>query len=216
MYVASRRIVANFNIYSLFTTLYSTMYKFFMSMAVIAALLTSCGGSDNKESGYPKNFNSIGDEGRVDYIIRHASPDSLARFIVYGAIGRDKNARIDTLAIAQNHAYEKLSPEDTETFSAAYDELVGSLPLGDKMKIYRLDGSEDPMTVGYKLGLEYATTIRERNMKSAEIEKELSDFRNVCGADTATYRRFMTGFNTVLKIDNGKDIPVEIYQKYGS
>ncbi len=190
------------------------MYKFLLPVVLVALALTSCGGSNSKNSKYPKNFNSIGDESRVEYIINHASPDSVARFIVYGALGRDKDARIDTLAIATNHAYEKLTGKDLDEFSVSYDAIVGSLPLADKMKMYQLDGGEEALSIGYKLGLEYVTSIREGNKKSADIEKELAEFKKACGNDTAMQRRFMIGFKTVLELDSGKDVPKDIYMKY--
>lgn len=71
--------------------------------------ITACGHKEKSGSKYPANFNSIGDAGRVDYMIAHTSPDSVARFIIQSALGKNPDARIDTLAIATNHAYEKLS-----------------------------------------------------------------------------------------------------------
>lgn len=190
------------------------MSKNILTFAAFLLVLSSCGGSNKKTTRYPENFGTIGDAGRVDYIMKQAPADSVARFIIYGALGRDKDVRIDTLAIATNYAYETLKGDDLDSFSVAYDSLVESLPLADKMKIYVLGGAEDPQGLGYKLGLEYMTSIREGNKKVADVDAELREFERACGTDTATYRRFMIGFKTVLQVDHGKDVPEEIYNKY--
>lgn len=181
---------------------------------VLAASLASCGGKKSSEKDYPENFSSIGDAGRVQYMMNRVPADSLARFIIYGALGRNPGARIDTLAIATNHAYEHLKDDDLDKFSAEYDAVVESLPLGDKMKIYQLGGAEDPQGLGYKLGLEYMTSIRDGNKSVADIEKELKEFKKVCGTDTAMYRRFIIGFHTVLEVDRGTDVSEDVYRKF--
>lgn len=183
-------------------------------MAVATLLLASCGGQKKESSLYPDGFKTIGDAGRVDHMVRTVSPDSVARFIIYGALGRNPEAPIDTLAIATNHAYEILSGDAAETFAIEYDATVEALPLGDKMRVYRLAGSEDPQGLGYKLGLEYMASIRDGNKSAAEVEAELKEFRKACASDTAMYRRFITGFHTVLKVDHGKDVPEDIYRKF--
>lgn len=176
--------------------------------------VNSCGSKQKSDSTYPADFNSIGDAGRVDYMIKHASADSVARFIILSALGRNGDARIDTLAIATNHAYETLKGDALDSFSIAYDGLVESLPLADKMKIYVLAGSEDPQGLGYKLGLEYMSNIRNENKTVKDIESELKAFEKACGSDTAMYRRFMIGFRTVLEVDHGHDVPEEIYNRF--
>ncbi len=60
--------------------------------------------------------------------MEHVSSDSLARFIIDASIGKVRNARIDTLAIATNYAFEHLEGEDLDKFSVAYDSHVESLP----------------------------------------------------------------------------------------
>lgn len=176
--------------------------------------LPSCKGGKESDKGFPQNFDKIGDAGRIDYLIAHAPADSVARFIIHTALGHNKDARIDTLAIATNYAYMKLQGAALDSFSVAYDALVESLPLGDKMKVYALSGAEDPQGLGYKLGLEYMSSIRNDSKSVAEVEQELEAFRKACGTDTATYRRFLIGFKTVLEVDHGKDVPEEIYKKY--
>ncbi|MCM1370185.1 MAG: hypothetical protein NC204_07425 [Candidatus Amulumruptor caecigallinarius] len=185
-----------------------------LSIAVMCVMLTACGGGKEGKGKYPENFNKIGDAGRIDYVMKNAGPDSLARFIIFSSLGKNGDVKIDTLALATNYAYEHLQGEALEKFSAEYDVVVESLPLADKMRAYMLGGSEDPQGLGYKLGLEYMSSIRENHKNAAAVEKEIAEFKKACGTDTATYRRFLIGFRTVLEVDRGKDVPEDIYQKF--
>lgn len=179
-----------------------------------AVILVSCGGKTGSDSSLPPNFATIGDAGRIDYVMNRVSADSLARFIIYASLGRVEGARIDTLAIATNHAYERLRGEDLDKFSSEYDAVVEGLPLADKMKIYKLGSSDDPQGLGYRLGLEYMTSIRDGGKSADEVERELKEFKKVCGSDTALYRRFIIGFHTVLEVDHATDVSEEIYNKF--
>lgn len=196
------------------------MKKFLLPAALFSAVslcgvaFVSCHGGKGSGSDYPADFKSIGDCGRVDYMMKRVSPDSLARFIIYGALGRNPGAPIDTLAIATNYAYEKLKGDDLDSFSVEYDSLVGALPLAEKMRVYKLAASEDPQGLGYKLGLEYMMSIRDGNKSADQVEKELVEFKKACASDTATYRRFIIGFHTVLELDHGKDLSEEIYRRF--
>lgn len=187
-----------------------------MATCCVAALglLVSCGGKSGSTSGLPDGFDKIGDAGRVQYVMSRVTPDSLARFIIYGALGRNDGVRIDTLAIATNYAYERLKGDELDKFSTEYDAVVEGLPLGDKMKVYKLGGSEDPQGLGYRLGLEYMTSIRDGNKSMDQIERELQEFKKVCAEDTSMYRRFIIGFHTVLEVDHGTDVSEEVYKKF--
>lgn len=187
-----------------------------MYCTMMCILLASCGGSKKSEGNYPDNFKSIGDAGRIDYMLKRVSPDSLARFIIYGALDKNPGAPIDTLALATNYAYDKLKGEDLEKFSAEYNSIAESLPLGEKMILYREGGTEDPQGLGYQLGLEYLTSIRDGNKSVKDVEEEIKAFKKACGSDTAMYRRFMIGFKTVLEIDHGTDVPEEIYRTFAN
>lgn len=189
---------------------YSCFFFCFFLIIVVGA----CGSKHNDGNGFPEGFDKIGDAGRVDYMVRHASPDSVARFLIYGSLGRVSGARIDSLAIATNHAYEVLKGEALDAFSVEYDSVVEGLPLADKMKVYVLGGAEDPQRLGYKLGLEYMGTIRNGNKSVSDVERELQAFKQACSSDTATYRRFLIGFRTVLQVDRGKDVSEEVYRKF--
>lgn len=183
-------------------------------VAAVAAGMSSCGDKKKSVKGIPANFGSIGDEGRVAWIMQHAEPDSVARFIIHGALGEIPGVKIDTLAIATNYAYEKYRGADLDKFGAEYDAIVESLSLSRKMKVYSQAGTEDPQGLGYKLGLEYVSSIRDKQMKVADVEKEVEELRKACGSDTATFSRFIIGFKTVLDIDSGKGIPQDVYQKF--
>lgn len=182
--------------------------------AILLPLLIGCGRGKGSHNAYPDDFKTMGDSSKIDWLAGKIPADSLARFILYSALGRNGDIRIDSLAIATNHAYEILSGDDLDLFSAQYDSTVESLPLDDKMQVYMLAGSEDPQKLGYKLGLEYMGCVRDGHKSVGEVEKELASFKKACGSDTATYRRFLIGFRTVLEVDKGKDVPQAIYEKF--
>lgn len=190
------------------------MKKLLFPVAMLCCLMCSCGGKNRAEKDYPENFKQIGDAGRVEYMLSRVAPDSLARFIIYGALGKNPGAPIDTMAIATNCAYEHLQGAALDSFSMEYDAVVEALSLGDKMKIYSLAGTEDPQRLGYRLGLEYMSSIRNNDKSVADVERELKEFKKACAADTAMYRRFIIGFHTVLEADRGTDVPEDIYQKF--
>lgn len=190
------------------------MKRIFLPLAVACLMMTSCGSKGGSSANYPKNFDKIGDIGRVQYIMQNTTPDSLARFVIDGALRRNPGAPIDSLAMATLYIYDNLTGQDLETFSVEYDSYIESLSLDDKMKVYMLGGSEDAQKLGYKLGLEYLGSIRENNKNVAQVEKELKSFKKACGSDTAMYRRFIIGFHTVLEVDSGKDVAADIYNKF--
>ena len=181
----------------------------------VAGVLCGCGkGKGEAEVGFPENFSALPDTAQVAYVIGHATPDSVARFICGASLGKVTGAKISSLGIATNYAYEHFSGEDAESFSVAYDSFVAELPLPEKMRIYALAGVEDPQGLGLQLGLEYMQSIRDRNMTPAEVDKEIEAFRKACGSDEDLYNRFITGFRTVLNVDEVRDIPKEIFEKY--
>lgn len=183
----------------------------------LAALLVvaSCGRNKGVSSGkFPENFNSIGDTARVAYMIKQATPDSVARFIGLAALGKIEGARIDSLGIATSYAYEVYTGPDLDRFGEEYDRFVNALPLADKMRMYAMAGVEDPQGLGLQLGLEYMQSIREKNLSVEDVEREVKAFKTACGEDSATYKRFIIGFRTVLEVDRGRDMPKEIYDRF--
>lgn len=190
----------------------TTLFSIF---SIILLVISSCKGNKNGDGdGLPPDFNSKGDGYRVAYMMKHASPDSVARFICFAALGMVPDTHIDTLATATLYAYENYRDSDALRFGDEYDRIVADMPLDKKMRLYVLGGSEDPQSLGFKLGLEYMSHIREMRLSPDDVDKELKAFREACGADTATYRRFLIGFKTVLKADRGKDLSEDIYNRF--
>lgn len=187
----------------------------FIGPCVMLSAIAAC-GSDNagNKDGFPENFDSLDDVSKMVFVMKNATPDSVARFLCESSLGHVKDAHIDTLAIAAAYAYEHYNDSDLMVFSQEFDSYSENLPLADKMKIYSMAGTSDPQRLGYELGLEYVSHIRDNRMTVAEITKELSAFKKACANDSDTYVRFLKGFRTVLKVDHGKDLPEEIYNAF--
>lgn len=180
-----------------------------------ALALSACSGNKDGEGNWPKGFDSLSDNAKVEYVMENATPDSLARFIIDASLGKVKGARIDTLSVATMYAYEHLKNEsDIQTFSAAYDEYSANLPLSDKMQVMKMAGELDPQGIGYQLGLTYVDIIRTNRKNAETVTSEIEAFRSACGEDTVMFQRFLTGFRTVLDVDHGKDLPEDIYRKF--
>ncbi len=182
---------------------------------ILALLISACGAkTGNDKAGLPNDFASLSDAQKVEYMMNNVSPDSVARFICDAALGKLPEARIDTFALASAYAYEHYNDSDLLVFSREYDDYAANLPLADKMKILAMAGQIDPQGLGYELGLEYVSHIRDAKMTVDDVRKEIEAFKDACANDSSTYVRFMKGFQTVLKVDHGKDLPEEIYKKF--
>ncbi|MDE6329227.1 MAG: hypothetical protein K2L83_00785 [Muribaculaceae bacterium] len=185
-------------------------------LLAIASTLSACGG--DKEAGeYPADFNRMSDAAKVAYMMEHASPDSVARFICLASIGDVDGVRIDTLANATLYAYENYKDGELQDFVRAYDECSARLPLSKRMALGKRSVEQDPMGLGYELGLTYVNEIREQHLDAARVEKEIRDLQEACmrnPEDSATFRRFMTGFKVALERDGSSDVPEEIFRKY--
>lgn len=181
----------------------------------MALLATSCGHKDARdENALPPEFATMGDSGRVRYMMDRVSPDSVARFICNATLGKIPPARIDTFANATLYAYENYKDSALTVFSEAMDNYMTELPLPDKMRMLAIAGTTDPQGLGYELGLEYANNIRDNTKTLPEVEKEIEALRDACGSDTVTFQRFMIGFKTVLRIDSGRGLPAGIVERY--
>lgn len=179
--------------------------------------LVSCGSGGTSTSKFPEDFNKKSDEEKVAYLMQTASPDSVARFICRAALGEIPGVKIDTLAIATLYAYETYKDKNLETFSHAYDAFADELPLDKKMTLRKLAAMEDPMQLGYALGLEYVNSIRLDHKNAKAVEEEIAALKKVCAQnpeDSAMFPRFMKGFQVALEIDGAGDVPKEIYNKY--
>lgn len=186
-----------------------------VAFMLVLLLFMACGKAKNNGGDeFPENFGTMNDAQRVAFVMKNCSPDSVARFICSAALGKVKGARIDTLANATLYAYENYPDTELVVFSEAFDSVTTSLPLADKMKIISLAGMSDPQGLGYELGLEYVGRIRDSRMNAETVEREIEELRKVCASDTMTFRRFLTGFQTALRIDHGNDFPEDIYNRF--
>lgn len=186
-----------------------------ISCICAAALLTACSGTNKGNGQFDEGFQKLSDGDKVAYVMQNASPDSVARFIVNASIGRTPGVTIQSLPEATLYAYEHYSSEkDLQTFSNAYDEYAESLPLEGKMKIMKLAGTIDPNGIGYQLGLEYVSHIRNGEMSVDEVTEEIEAFRKACANDDKMFQRFITGFKVALEEDHGKDLKDDIYLKF--
>lgn len=184
-------------------------------LALLLSMIAGCGNDKDKSSGFDEGFNRLSDAAKVEYVMKNADPDSVARFICNAALGKIPGVEIDTLATATLYAYENYRrDEDLQSFSMAFDEYVRHMRLEDRMRMMKMAGEVDPQRIGYELGLQYVDCIRADRKNVGDVESEIEAFRKACGSDTMMFQRFMTGFKVVLDIDRGKDLSEEIYTKF--
>lgn len=176
--------------------------------------MPACSGRGGSGNGFPDDFNSLSDAGKVAYMMQHASADSVARFIIYASLGRVQGVTIDTLNNATLQAYENYTDTALQTFSWEFDRLAEELPLYDKMRLRALVGAEDPQGLGLTLGLEYMNQIRVKKMSVAQVTEELKALKKACADNPDVYARFLIGFRTVLRYDRNSDMPEEIYSSF--
>lgn len=182
---------------------------------LLVAASTSCGGGGDDGAGnFPEDFNARGDAAKVAYVMEHATPDSVARFIVLASLDKIPGARIDSLANASLYAYENYADSALTVFSDEFDSFSSRLPLPERMRIIAKAGLIDPQGLGYELGLHYVDQIRDRKMSVDEVRKEIEALRKACASDPKTFERFLSGFKTVLRIDRGKDLDQKIYDTF--
>lgn len=191
-----------------------------MVMALVGlSVLTGCGNNENNNSALPFNGKKLTDEQKVEYMMKNATPDSVARFICRASLGEIKGVKIDTLANATLYAYEHYKDDDLQTFSQALTSFAEELPLSKRMRLLQLEAEQDPTGLGYQLGLEYVNDIRMNKKNAAAIEKEIAELKKECQKnpeDSATFTRFTKGFKVALDLDGSSDIPAQIYDKYSS
>ncbi|MDO4335889.1 MAG: hypothetical protein Q4C37_08690 [Bacteroidales bacterium] len=184
-----------------------------IAMMSAILLIPACKQNDSN-ANFPDDFNSRSDARKVAYMMENASADSVARFIIYAALGKIEGVSIDTLNNATLTAYEAYTDTALQTFSWEFDRVSEELPLPDKMKLRMLVGAEDPQGLGLTLGLEYMNQIRIKGMSAEEVMAELSQLKKACADNPDVYARFMIGFHTVLRYDKNSDMPREIYEKF--
>lgn len=182
--------------------------------ALTITLMVACKGGSGSGGDFPGDFSQWPDTAKVGYMMKHTTPDSVARFICNATIGRVPGIEIDSISEATLYAYESYKSHDLDKFQEEYDGYSSTLPLALKMKLLFKVATENPIQLGYQLGLEYVERIREDQKSVADVEAEIKEFRKACGADTETYDRFIKGFKIALQEDHGKDLPEDIYRHF--
>lgn len=185
-----------------------------LALMALILIIPACGGKNKNANAFPDGFASLSDEQKVVYMMEHASADSVARFIIYAALGKIDGVRIDTLNNASLKAYETYTDTALQTFSWEFDRVAEELPLHDKMRLRALVGAEDPQGLGLTLGLEYMNQIRVKGMTADDVVKELQELKKASADDPDLYARFLIGFRTVLRYDKNSDMPKEIYTRF--
>lgn len=189
-----------------------TLIPLFMLILLVG--IPSCGGKNNDNGNFPKDFNSLSDTEKVAYMMDHAPADSVARFIIYAALGKIDGVTIDTLNNATLQAYETYTDTALQTFSWEFDRIAEELPLPEKMKLRSIVGAEDPQGLGLTLGLEYMNQIRIKGMNKDDVLAELKELKKACSDYPDVYARFIIGFRTVLRYDKNSDMPSDIYATF--
>ncbi len=182
-------------------------------MSLLLAM-AACGGKNKNTNAFPDDFDKLSDHQKVAYMMEHASADSVARFIIFAALGQIEGVHIDTLNNATLKAYEAYTDTALQAFSWEFDRLAEELPLHQKMKLRALVGAEDPQGLGLTLGLEYLNQIRVKGMTADQVLEELTSLKKASKDDPDLYARFLIGFRTVLRYDRNSDMPKEIYTKF--
>lgn len=192
----------------------SKVLKLALALGVTSCILASCKGKGGNDGEFPDDFATMNDAGKVAFVMRHAEPDSVARFIIDASLGRVEEVKIDTFANATLYAYEHYRGTELDKFAIEFESYRENLSLPDKMKVLAMAGEVNPDNMGFQLGLEYVARIRDKKMSVADVEKEIKAFQDACKDNPQTYERFMTGFRTVLELDRGKDLDEKVYQRF--
>lgn len=176
----------------------------------ILFIMTGCGQSGNGNGNFPEDFNTRTDQQKIAYVMEAATPDSVARFICYAALGQIDGIRVDSVNQAVMYAYEHYQGADAEAFGREFDRVQDNLPLDSKMRIMKLAGTQDPLGLGLQLGLHYIDRIRDQRLSADDVREEISSFHKACSTDTATYVRFVKGVKAALRADNGHGLSPQI------
>lgn len=194
-----------------------SIYRISGILILSSVLLFSCSkNKGNSSSDFPADFNKWSDTKKVAYMMKQTTPDSVARFMIYAALGEVKGVTLDSLGIVTNYVYAEYDTENQIRYGEAYDTIVDGLSLAQKMKLYTVAGVDNAQGLGYELGLSYLTNVREKNMSAEDVRKELEEFKKACGQDSDMYRRFTIGFRTALQYDGGKDIDPDVYKTFSN
>lgn len=190
------------------------MKQLWCAAAALTIVAAGCGRGNGDDGKFPAGFEQRSDAEKISYLMEHASPDSVARYVCDASLGLVPGAKIDTFANALLFAYETYRGDSLTIFCDAFEQYSSNLPLDRKMKIYALAGKADPMGMGYQLGLEYVAKIKEKSMTADEVAAEIEAFKKACADDPETYTRFEKAFALALSLDDTPDLPQDIKRKF--
>lgn len=182
-----------------------------MLLGVSALIVSGCSrsGSDN----LPGNFKSMPTDRQMDVLMEEMTPDSVASYICNAAMGKKYDTRVE-LAKAKAYAYEHYNEEQILQFDEVIARYKEALPLHEKVRFAKLEGSEDLDMYSYELGLAYVGMIREEKKDVQQVSDELGKLMKECQLDKDFYKKFMKGFKTALKYDRHHDLDDKIYLKF--
>lgn len=140
--------------------------------------------------------------------------DSLARYVCQLALS-DKSPRIDNIGDVEMFIYNVKGEKEFETYTLAKEDYITSMSLANKLRLMRKNVMIDPEVIGYTLGAQYVSATIEKRLKIGQVDREIAEFRQMCGDDDATFQRFLKGYAAGIKASSPGQIPADIAAKYG-
>ncbi len=162
-------------------------------------LLSACGGDNNSKDATVAPGANASDREKVSYMAQITSPDSLARYICYAALGRSSSGTIDSLSMAQLYALEIYQADDRKIveFSRSYDETVENLPLTDAYRLAKMTGVLDDTQLPFDLGLRYGARVKREGIKAPEVKNDTAALARM--VEPHFFDLFVKAFDTALK-----------------
>lgn len=164
----------------------------------LAGGVCSCGGGKSSSEATVAPGPGATDKEKVGYMAQLCTPDSLARFICYGALGKSESGKIDSLAMAQLYAIEIYQADDRKMaeFSRAYDETVEQLPLADHYRLTVMTGTLDDTQMPLDLGLRYGARVAREKLPAATVKADTIALSRI--VDSHFFELFKRAFETAL------------------
>lgn len=168
----------------------------------IITAVVSCSGGSNGEDKFslPEEFKTYNIAQKMQYVMEHESPKAVAHFIYNAALGKIEGVDL-SIGEATVYAYTHYDDAQQKEFAKEFDDYGTKLSKEEKMKMYYLAGQLDAFKLGYLFGQDYVNA--DANNK-AQMKGEMSEFKNACGTDTATYDKFKAGLRYYME-SNGKE-----------
>lgn len=185
-----------------------------IALAVIVAMIFFSCSKTNKNNSIVFPAGCVSDTAKIAFVMQHAAPDSVARFICNTILGLNDSTTINSLQDAILHAYSNYSGTDLKIFSNEFDSYVNNLPIRQKMQVIYFAAKSNPDGLGYKLGLEYAMRIQTNKIALSDIDTEINELKSACDKDNITYLRILNGISIALSMPEYSHLPQEILNKY--